>query len=219
MRNSLPSEAQTTWRKAFNSAVGQGKAEDDAARIAWGAVKQSWKKNEQGEWVKKIAFITKSEERRYTLGVVYEPNKPDAEDDFATADEIEKACWEFSKLLQGKTPVAKAGIRLIEAVAKAVTTGKSVQIDVTELVEKLEKGALGLMHELWSDDIGTIVENYIAPVDMVIDSEKVTKGTWLMGIVWSPEAFEKVKKGEITGLSMGGTAIRIPVEGGVASAE
>lgn len=187
-------------------------------RIAWSAVKNGWKKNEQGNWVKKTSFIEKNDERRYTLGVVYEPNTIDSQGDFTTADEIEKACWEFSRLLQARTPLAKMGLQLLDIVVKAVKNNETLRLDVTDLLERVEKSdgvGLGYMHAVWSDGIGEIVENYIAPVDMVIGDQTVKKGTWLMGVIWTPEYYEKVKKGEITGYSMGGTAIRIPVEGGV----
>ncbi len=222
VKNSLPAEAQTVWRNAFNSAAGQGKSESEAAQIAWGAVKNGWKKDEQGNWVKKIAnFIEKNDERRYTLGVVYEPGAVDSQDDFALAPDIEKACWEFSRFLQGKTALAKMGLQLLDTIVKAVQKNQVLRLDVTEVFDYIEKnGGLGLgyMHSVWSEGIGEIVENYIAPVDMVINNETVKKGTWLMGVIWSPEYYEKVKKGEITGYSMGGTAIRIPVEGGVQGA-
>jgi len=218
VRENLPEEAQTTWRQAFNSAVEQGKAESEAAQIAWGAVKRGWKKDSQGAWVKKaVSFIYKNAEQRYTLGVVYEPNTVDSQGDFAEAPEIEKACWEFSKLLQGQTAVTKTALQLLDAVVKAVQKNETVKLDVTELMSKVEKGGgtgLGYMHSVWSDGLGDIVENYIAPVDMVVGDQQIKKGTWLMGIVWSPEYFEKVKNNEITGLSMGGTAVRIPAEEG-----
>lgn len=219
VKGNLPAEAQTVWRNAFNSAAGQGKPESEAARIAWGAVKNGWKKDEQGNWVKKVAnFIEKNDEHRYTLGVVYEPGAVDSQDDFALAPDIEKACWEFSRLLQGKTALTKMGLQLLDTVVKAVQKNRALKLDVTEVFEHIEKnGGLGFgyMHSVWSEGIGEIVENYIAPVDMVINNETVKKGTWLMGVVWTPEYYEKVKKREITGYSMGGTAVRIPVEGGV----
>lgn len=221
VKNSLPAEAQTIWRNAFNSAIGQGKSEEDAVKIAWGAVKSAgWSKDAQGNWVKvqkHATFIQKNEEQRYTLGIVYEPNVVDSQGDFAEAPEIEKACWEFSKLLQGQTAVTKTALQLLDAVVKAVQKNETVKLDVTELMSKVEKGGgtgLGYMHSVWSDGLGDIVENYIAPVDMVVGDQQIKKGTWLMGIVWSPEYFEKVKNNEITGLSMGGTAVRIPAEEG-----
>jgi len=53
VRNVLPAAAQSIWRNAFNSSYKEDGDEDKARRMAWGAVKKSYKKNEDGEWVKK----------------------------------------------------------------------------------------------------------------------------------------------------------------------
>jgi hypothetical protein len=79
--------------------------------------------------------------------------------------------------------------------------------------KKIKKGALGHMHKDWSDDLGEIVECYCAPADMEIEGEQVAKGTWLLGVVWSEDMFQKVEAGEITGYSMGGTGKREEVHG------
>ena len=75
------------------------------------------------------------------------------------------------------------------------------------------------MHQTWAPDIGEIVECYCAPANFYLDTPDgpliVTEGTWLMGVVWSPAYWEKVKAGEITGLSMGGTGRRVDLPVGV----
>lgn len=180
-------------------------------------------KSKDSQFKKQATFIQKNEEQRYTLGVVYEPNVVDSQGDFAEAPEIQKACWEFSKSLQGQTTLTKTALRLLDTVVKALQTHKTLQLDVTDLLTTVEKNGgtgLGYMHAVWSDGIGDIVENYIAPVDMQIGDQQVKKGTWLMGVVWSPEYFVKIKNNEITGYSMGGTGVRIPVtEGGAQDAQ
>jgi len=236
VKNNLPAEAQKVWMNAFNMAHSQGKSESECAQIAWGAVENGWKKDDNGNWVKKsttrsttqaepiqhqAAFIQKSDAQRYTLGVVYEPDTIDAHGEFADAPTIEKACWDFMKLLQGQTTITKTALQLLDMVVKAAQKGGSFTLDVTELMATIEKSGgigLGYMHSLWSDGIGDIVENYIAPVDMVINGEPIKKGTWLMGVVWSPEYYEKIQKGEITGYSLGGVAFKVPVQGGEGSA-
>ena len=53
-----------------------------------------------------------------------------------------------------------------------------------------------------------IVESYIAPEDMEIGGEKVTKGTWVASIeVQNEKIWKMVQKGEITGFSMGGIGV------------
>jgi hypothetical protein len=128
-------------------------------------------------------FLIKSDEKaRYTLGIVYAPDEIDKQEDFATTEEIEKACHDFMRHIQGRSS------------------------------NNIKKGALGLMHKEWGDDLGDIVECYCAPVDMTIGDELVKKGTWLLGAVWSPEAFEKIENGELTGYSMGGSGLREKVD-------
>ena len=64
VKNSLPEHAQEIYMKAFNSAWddyadpedrrGDASREEAAHRVAWGAVKQSYEKDEEsGEWVEK----------------------------------------------------------------------------------------------------------------------------------------------------------------------
>lgn len=72
---------------------------------------------------------------------------------------------------------------------------------------------LKIMHE--EEALGRIevLESYIAPVEMDIDGQIVTKGTWLMRIrINDLELWERFKSGELDGLSIGGFAKSIPVE-------
>ena len=52
VKDNLPAHAQDIYKEAFNSAWEQYKHDEERAhRVAWGAVKGSYHKNEQGEWV------------------------------------------------------------------------------------------------------------------------------------------------------------------------
>lgn len=51
--NTLPTDAQTVWRTVFNNSLDNGDTEDIARKKAWAAVKRGWKKNKDGNWVKK----------------------------------------------------------------------------------------------------------------------------------------------------------------------
>jgi hypothetical protein len=62
------------------------------------------------------------------------------------------------------------------------------------------------------EEIGEVVENYIAPVDMIVGEEIVKKGSWLIGCIWKPEIFEKIKKGEYTGVSLEGVGLTVERE-------
>src|SRR5258706_2727338 len=52
VRNALPQEAQTVWRKVANDRIKAGQSEKSAIRQAWTAVKNGWSKTKDG-WVRK----------------------------------------------------------------------------------------------------------------------------------------------------------------------
>jgi cation transport regulator len=52
VKDNLPSHAHDIYKEAYNSAWDQYDHDEDRAhRIAWGAVKKSYHKNESGKWV------------------------------------------------------------------------------------------------------------------------------------------------------------------------
>jgi len=162
-------------------------------------------------------ILKKEAKERYTLGVVYEPDTVDSQGEFAKAADIEKACWEFNKLIQNKTVTMKRAMQMYETVVKAIKDGKDISLDVTDIAQEIEKGdGLGLMHEAWDPGFGDIVENYITRAELEIETpdgiQKVKKGSWMQGIIWSEGCFAKVESGELTGLSMGGRAQKIQVK-------
>ena len=79
---------------------------------------------------------------------------------------------------------------------------------------EIEKAAHGFMKDARNIDkqhdfnagVGEVVESYIAPADFTIGDETITKGSWVLVTKASDEVWEEIKKGEITGYSMAGTA-------------
>jgi cation transport regulator len=53
MIDELPVHAQDIWIGVFNSSKEYGKSDEYAARAAWSAVKEQYKKTEDGKWVRK----------------------------------------------------------------------------------------------------------------------------------------------------------------------
>jgi cation transport regulator len=52
VRNVLPAHGQDIYKEAFNSAWDEyDQDEERAHRVAWGAVKRSYHKNDEGKWV------------------------------------------------------------------------------------------------------------------------------------------------------------------------
>jgi hypothetical protein len=58
----------------------------------------------------------------------------------------------------------------------------------------------------FEEGFGDVVESYIAPGDITIGEETITKGSWVMVTKASDEIWEAIQKEEITGYSMAGTA-------------
>jgi len=159
-----------------------------------------------------VRIIRKTDAQRYTLGIVYEPNVVDTQGDWSTAEEIEKACYGFMRLMQGKGKLVKAAMQLLGAVAKAAETGETVRLDVTGLAEEIAKagGPINDMHAVdFEGETPDVVQCYIAPTDFDEGDQHITKGTWLMGVVWPEDYFAKIQSGERTGYSMEGQGRRV----------
>jgi hypothetical protein len=74
-------------------------------------------------------------------------------------------------------------------------------------------GALGRQHEKLLGKGARLLENFLMPIDAVIDGQDVKKGTWIM--TWrvvDDAVWGDVKAGRLTGFSIGGDSIRIAEE-------
>lgn len=73
-------------------------------------------------------------------------------------------------------------------------------------------GTIGLMHK--GDAINgkvTVLQSFLAPVDMTIGQTVIKAGTWMMGVrVNDDTLWSLVKEGGLTGFSIGGSAVRKP---------
>lgn len=73
---------------------------------------------------------------------------------------------------------------------------------------------LGLMHREFVTGKVRILESYLAPVDFELAGARLRKGTWLLALrIVDDELWRKIKQGDFTGFSIGGSAIRRPVSG------
>lgn len=151
---------------------------------------------------------------RYTLGIVYEPMAVDAQGDFATAETIREAAWGFMQKLQMEATLTKRTLPILTALLDAARKRQPVKVDITTLQTELLKAKplLGDQHASWDAGTGTIVECYTMPCEATVGRSLVSEGTWLLGVVWSPEYFSKILAGERTGYSLGGWSRRRYVE-------
>lgn len=73
-------------------------------------------------------------------------------------------------------------------------------------------GTLGLQHKEAINGDAKLLETFIAPADFEVNGDKITKGSWVMAErILNDALWKAVKKGEITGFSIGGSAVRRPV--------
>jgi hypothetical protein len=65
---------------------------------------------------------------------------------------------------------------------------------------------LGLQHKNFKKQFD-LVESYTAPQSLILNGKTIKQGAWIMTVkVLDSKIWEKVKKGEITGFSIGGKA-------------
>lgn len=70
---------------------------------------------------------------------------------------------------------------------------------------------IGLMHKGAINDKTQILESYCAPADFNVDGQPVKAGTWVMAVkVLDDALWASCKSGELTGFSIGGSAVRKP---------
>ena len=127
-----------------------------------------------------ISLIKSQEEQRYTLGVAYAANMPDV----------------------GKAADGYRDFAGPEALEKAAWS-------------YMQKGGnVGLHHQSGTDGQGTVVESYIYRGDPWVvkaadgSDQTIMPGDWLVGVVWSEEAWPLIKAGIVNGFSPQGSARR-----------
>jgi site-specific DNA-adenine methylase len=113
--------------------------------------------------------LLKTDEERYVLGVVLEPETVDAQNDIYSVAEVREAAHRFMQEYQN----------------------------------------VGLMHRDLVNGKVKILESYLAPAAFAMSGTQVRKGTWLLAVrVLDDGLWAQIKNGELTGLSIGGSAAR-----------
>jgi DNA adenine methylase len=113
--------------------------------------------------------LLKTDEERYVLGIVLEPETVDAQKDIYSPAEVREAAHRFMEEYQN----------------------------------------VGLMHRDLVNGKVKILESYLAPAAFALDGTQVRKGTWLLAVrVLDDALWGQVKSGELTGFSIGGSAVR-----------
>lgn len=120
-------------------------------------------------------------EKRYTFGPLYLPNTYDAHGEWADPDDLQKAVWDYTDW------------------------------------ENRDGFGMELRKQHGEERIGRIAEivQWPFPLEAKLsvagDVKKFSlpAGTVYTGVLWNEDAWPDVKSGAITGLSMGGRAVRV----------
>ena len=161
--------------------VASGK-DDSSARRVCGALQRDLDKVLKRD-IQILKRDEEDEEERYVLGVVLEPNDG-----------------------TGETPLdpdSQADIYSEEDVRAAAHGWMEHHRN------------LGLQHQAFITGAAKVLESYLAPVDFDVQTaggvEHVRKGTWLLAVrVVNDDLWHRVKTRELTGFSIGGSAVREP---------
>jgi hypothetical protein len=71
----------------------------------------------------------------------------------------------------------------------------------------LNKGQIGIMHQEFPSGATAVVESYLAPHDMILGNDTISKGSWVIGVkVFDDDLLKRIEEGEFTGFSIGGHA-------------
>lgn len=181
VRDALPQEAQTVWRRAFNSIEEQTGDESRAAAGAWAAVRRAgWDKDEKtGKWVrmnKEFGIAKVDEFRHLVFGwasvsiTKHGDTVIDHQEDIIEPDELETAAYAFNLQFRktGEMHVGEAKGDLVESFV------------VTP--DKLEK--------------------------MGLPQDALPVGWWVGFYIPDEEVFQKVRDGTYKMFSIQGRAIR-----------
>ena len=67
---------------------------------------------------------------------------------------------------------------------------------------------LGIQHTIFGKIGLELVESFIAPSNMKLGTQEVSEGSWVMAVkVVSDSVWSRIKRGDITGFSIGGSAL------------
>jgi len=230
IRENLPLEAAEIWMSAYNQAAASGEDEETRNKVAWGAVKAAgYQKNKDGKWVKKD--VAKEEVERFCkeskgilprwmIEIISRLLQHKREDEELELPEKMEGTNGDDENVQIEKELVTGIIKI--NLEKQIVTGIVLEPDVEDAQgdmvseEEIEKAAHGFLVK--SRVIGKnhverakadVVESYIAPMDLIINGQRVRKGSWVMSVkIHDLKLWEEVKEGEITGFSIGAVGVR-----------
>lgn len=138
-----------------------------------------------------------------------EPERWDGE---SIAAKLVKAAPERRYTLCVAYPANRADVGVAADGARDFASPEAVEQAAWSYLSK--GGGIGIGHRQGTDQAGTCVESYVWRGDPWVikaadgSAQTVHPGDWLIGVVWTPQAWQLIKSGALTGVSMQGTATR-----------
>ena len=107
--------------------------------------------------------VTKSnDEKRYTLGVMYIPGVRDSDNEYATADELQRACWDFvakgNKRIRDTHTEAQIG-NLVELVSWPYETHAEMSLPTGEVVKRRLPPGTVYAGVVWDERVWPLVKS------------------------------------------------------------
>lgn len=130
----------------------------------------------------KATFLRKQAEQRFTLGPLYVPDFMDAHGEWTDANELQQAVWGW---------VRDGDRRIFLQHDTEIVAGEWVEVMT--------------MPQPWTVQM-------LGPSGEAIGEVTYPPNTVFLGVVWTPEAWELVRRGELRGYSIGGFSDRVFAE-------
>lgn len=136
----------------------------------------------------------------------------DATPDTASANP--GALWESQLIKAGRAPDEWSTFYCVVAVPNEVDqqgdvwTADEIRKAAHDFVEG--GGLINFMHKTM-EPVGKLVESSIALEEMRVNGEHIPKGSWYIAVRPNPEMKKAIERGEVTGISVQGSARREPV--------
>lgn len=187
VRNALPEAAQSVFRSVVDEALGDGDSEESAFQQAWGAVRQNWKKGEDGKWIKKSDPADDPE--KYDMYEKFHIFKADAD----------------NRIIYGwASVISKNGEAVIDTQGDIIEAPVLVKA-VTDFM--MDAREAHVMHE--GQNHGVVVHSFPLVGDIAKSlGIQCDREGWIVGLKVSPEIMKRVDSGELQAFSIGGAAVR-----------
>lgn len=197
IRDALPVKAQSMFRRVVNAAISDGDSESSAFSQAWGAVKNIWEKNEDGEWVEKSEPTAGDVHVNTPLG----GNKKDEEVSLVKVDRENRIVYGWASVVVNKGEV------VVDTQGDIIEPAELVKATTDFMIKERQTH---VMHE--GEQRGIVVHSFplVGSIAKSLGIECDKEG-WIVGVQVSDDVMKRVDSGELKAFSIGGAARRVKV--------